>query len=482
VAYDKVSLNATVPLRKQNVIDDVAPTIKDASGTPVNGEAFNISYKAADNIGIYGGRVEYRFDGGPKTFVNGTTDGLQISVPSDSSVLVYKVTCWDASYNLRSIEVSKAVEDRTPPTVGMSIGEAKTGLDVSIGMNATDNRGISTMVILYSFDNSTWTPKMVLNSQEPWSVVVTVPLDAVFLYYKAKAMDTANNSRELDGRTSVRDVIPPALSIPTGPQLSTGSDFTFIANITDNIGITKSTLEYWFDGGQSTNVSFRDSATIHIPGSARDLNYILVAKDAAGNTRSLKGKLAVMDRTSPTLKDMTNGTPEAGKDFVLSVSADDNIGITSVKVSYSIDGKNYTAQMKLAQGLYSTTIKLLAGSKRLSYSFIAVDQSGNEARTQESAKDISGGTITPPINPPPIIPTSGGSMLLTIAIIIAVVIGAIVAAVLLIKRKGKGKAPADAILAPVQNAPPKPPQVPPSGPGAVTYTIEEIEKPPESEL
>jgi parallel beta-helix repeat protein len=479
-ALDKVGLNATVPLRKQNVIDDVAPTIEDASGTPVNGEAFNISYKAVDNIGIYGVRVEYRFDGGPKTFVNGTTSSLQITVPSDSKVLDYKVTCWDASYNIKSIDISKAVEDRTPPTVTMSIGEAKTGLDVPIVVNATDNRGISSMVLLYSFDNSTWTMKTALNFQEPWSVVVTVPPNAVYLYYKGKALDTANNSRELFAKAPVKDIIPPAISVPAGPQPSTGYDFTFIANITDNIGIMGATLEYWFDGGQSTNVSFQSSAIIHIPESARNLNIILVATDGAGNMGSFKGKLAVNDGTPPTLKDMTNGTPEAGKDFVLSVSADDNTGIASVKVSYSIDGKNYTAQMKLAQGLYSTTIKLPTGSKRLNYSFIAVDQSGSEARTQESTMGITGGTTTPPIiTPPPIIPTSGGSMLLPLAIIIAVVIGAIVAAVLLIRRKGKGKTPADAIPVSIQKAPPKPPQVPPSGPDAVPYTIEE---PPESEL
>ncbi|MCX6672142.1 MAG: PKD domain-containing protein, partial [Euryarchaeota archaeon] len=185
----------------------------------------------------------------------------------------------------------------------------------------------------------------------------------------------------------IRDFIFPVITDHTPTIGYTGSSFTFNATITDNDQVTKATVEYWYGSGTHTNVSMTNIAgnywvkTITIANTLNILHYFISAKDPANNWKSTPIKnIAVIDNVNPTFTDNSPTHGTTGDSYTFDVTASDNVGVQSVKVTWThanLDGIN-TSLNPDGDGTWSLTITLDNSLNAMIYRITVTDTFNNK--------------------------------------------------------------------------------------------------------
>lgn len=187
------------------------------------------------------------------------------------------------------------------------------------------------------------------------------------------------------------DVIAPWIEINlTGPG-TTGDDYVFSCNITDEAGIENAriifngTLEDLELSGNGT--SWKNNTTLPW-NSTETIRFKIMAMDRSGNFNETGwSNLTVVDNDLPGLvEDRTSFTGTTGDSFRFEVEVEDNIGVDLVEVEYeSSPGNMETKAMEISDGsiwhhIFQTPLDSIG---KRTYTYRIMDYERNTLTTEE---------------------------------------------------------------------------------------------------
>ena len=195
------------------------------------------------------------------------------------------------------------------------------------------------------------------------------------------------------------DANPPVLTDDnSGGNLTTGEDFTFEANVTDDIAVIDARVCYTFDNELFENMSLQYmnnyiwSNSTKISPNATFLNYYFTVLDAGGNWMRFDGRNApVEDNDLPEMTNIsTDGEPATGAPFELTARILDNIGVNTVSLNYSFDGRASRLEplIRCSPTEWKITIEVPAWATFLGYELYFVDVSGNSNATSRFSENV----------------------------------------------------------------------------------------------
>jgi hypothetical protein len=377
--------------------DSVPPNIlgdlSDISGT--TGDPFNFGLDASDNFGIYSAHVNYRFVGMGSWF-NVTMTGtgpfsLIINIPSNFvGTLRYYFSVQDVGGNWVSTGiVNVPITDNDAPVINAdnSDSAATTGDPFNFLVAATDNVAVAEAHVVWWFDSNPQTDD-IMNGVGPYDFSVVVPsgsLDELHYYFRVR--DAAGNwFIGTQVNVTVTDNDAPVINADNSDTTATtGEQFFFDVDITDNIGMNATNLVYWFGLDAPTNVPMNGTGpytyNISVPSDSLDmLHYYFTAVDDAGNWLfGAQVNVTVVDNDAPTgLADTSDTQATTDDSFSFQVNATDNIGISDVYVIYWFGTGNLTNASMIGTGPFDLGITIPSGSlDTLHYYFAITDADGN---------------------------------------------------------------------------------------------------------
>jgi hypothetical protein len=314
------------------------------------GDSFTFSANAVDNIGITNAHVVYWF--GVAAPTNSTMVGtgpytLGIVIPSSSlDTLHYYFAITDAAGNwLIGPQVDINIIDNDSPfnLVDSSDIIGTTGDIFNFIVNASDNIGLANAYVIYWFGTGPPVNATMVGSG-PFTLGVTISSNSLdMLHYYFALVDVGGNwlsGSQVDINVLDNDS-PTILTDETDAIATTGDPFTFLVDATDNIGVTNTSVVYWFGTGLPTNSSLTGPTPytlgINIPLTSLDtLHYYFVFADEAGNWRiGPQVDVIVIDNDPPSnLVDSSDTLATTGDPFTFNVDMTDNIGIGNAHVIY----------------------------------------------------------------------------------------------------------------------------------------------------
>jgi hypothetical protein len=170
------------------------------------------------------------------------------------------------------------------------------------------------------------------------------------LNYQFQAIDTSDNSNMTDiASKKIKDNIKPKfINDLTSVTPTTGDEFQFIVEVTDNIAVSEVLVRYWFGNEAPDNTILANfkkdiwDCTITVKDSLEALNYIFFAKDSSGNlANSTVKELTVTDNDGPMAAAGDNITCTVGSEVVFDGGDSwDNIGIVNYSWVFTDNGKH----------------------------------------------------------------------------------------------------------------------------------------------
>jgi len=300
-ALDAAGNQQTTTVKSVTIADIVLPTLgADASDTVAeNGEKFTFKVTASDNIGVTSVTVEYWFGAGAHTqrSMGGTgTYSYELTVPDDIvEPLSYVFKALDAAGNQQTTTVKTVtVVDTVLPTLDADASDAVAvnGQDFNFKVQASDNIGVSTVMVKYRFGSDAYQEKAMTSGTTGFAYEIAVPSSETramgYVFVASDAKGNTVSSSEYT-RTLVDKTAPVFGSDASGEVVNAGQPFVFVARWSDNTGISKAYVIYWFEGQDPLNMSMtRDGSdymcTLKVPGNAKGkLSYQFKAQDQAGN-------------------------------------------------------------------------------------------------------------------------------------------------------------------------------------------------------
>ncbi len=294
-AAGNTTTSAAVSVTVNNVVTDTTPPTVSISA-PATGTvtgSVTISATAADNIGVLG--VQFKLDG-VNLGTEDTTAPYSISwnsVGTTNGAHSLTAVARDAAGNtttsaVRSVTVSNAVADTTPPTVSISAPATGTvtGSAVTVSATAADNVGV--VGVQFKLDGVNLGTE---DTTAPYSIVWnsvgatngTHPLTAV-------ARDAAGNSTtsaalSVTVSNTLPDTTPPTVSISAPAAGTVAGTLTVSATAVDAVGVVG--VQFRLDGanlGVEDTTSPYSVSWITTTTSNGAHTLTAVARDAAGNS------------------------------------------------------------------------------------------------------------------------------------------------------------------------------------------------------
>lgn len=416
----------------KQIMDIARPVIDDYTfGNPKTGEPFIINC-AVNDLMLDFVSLEYWFNSEahnqtPMTF-DGNHYSVEINVLENAIDMHYTIIAVDLSNNSAQVSNILDVEDIiSPEIVDHTEGIPTTGDYYEINASVEDNIEVDSINLEYWFDDGNYNKIKFSNNLK-----LKIPADAKVLQYTISAIDTAGNLQELVNNLNITDNDPPIITDKTA-EPTTGDELKINVEITDNIEIQKSTIEYWLDAGVHNNISFSGIHTIVVPNDAEVLNYIIYAVDINNNSISIDKNQNVRDNDKPVITDQSK---LSGKKFIFLINVEDNIGVTEVRINYWFnDGDGVPIKVQLnEEGLYEHSVEIPKNGNQISYIISAMDTSDIWANSDIMEKEID---ISSPSSA-----FSGESLLILSLVIIIVIIVLLVYFLFFRKLRTKKKPPA----------------------------------------
>jgi parallel beta-helix repeat protein len=364
----------------KSVIDNDLPDLQDkTSGSPETGNEFCVKCSVTENRQLGNVTLEYWFDNNAyidsdMELKNNDLHELTLKVPINAIKLHYKIFAEDTENNIISIDNKKDVIDIIPPTIiDQTKGTPTTGDEFEIKASITDNIAVSTVQLEYWYDG--YDPKTAEFSS---SHTITIPADGKRLYYQLQTVDKADKESTLDNDLLIVDNDEPFILDNTA-QPTTGDEFEFKITISDNINILSSYIEYWFDDGEHTNVTYQGNIehSTFVPSNVIVLYYSLFAEDGNENTMRLNKELPVVDNDEPVIIDSSSEIATTGDRFNITTYIKDNTFLLEINLEYRFFEQLLTSGLEFFNGSYIMNITVPHNASELYYSITAMDSSGN---------------------------------------------------------------------------------------------------------
>ncbi len=392
-----------------NWIDKVFPSITDnTTKIPTTGDNFTVSAMVFDIGCVKKVTVKYWFDQSlhDNRTMNRTSGdiysgsySLNITVPDYAFKFFYIISARDVSgnWNQTFLRVLDVIDNDAPVIVDYTSSIPTTGDNFAIDVSVMDNIEVSNAYLEFWFDDRSRENKTLTSNGIYYNDTIIAPANAKTLSYILSAVDNSSNWASLN-LTSL-DVIDndPPLIVDNSGTPTTGDEFKFNFNITDNIDLSITYLEYWFDDNSHTNITLPEDEgyQITVPEDAYTLYGVITAIDTSNNIGQLEISKQVIDNDSPIIQDLTKGLPETGFTFLIKCKVTDNRVIKTVKMEYWFDYNNpILANMNLENNdLYSLEVNVPNSSKALNYKITGTDASNNSAQISNNLPVID---VIPP--------------------------------------------------------------------------------------
>ncbi len=282
-----------------------------------------------------------------------------------------------------------AVADRVPPVVSLSgPREALPGAQVMMVASVTDNVGVASVTL----DVNGADPIEV--SAPPYQRLVTVPdfaTPGATLAIGARARDAAGNTGTATAEVTIvaePDTVKPAVALKAPPQAAPGAVLTIAATASDNVGVASVIL--LTNGTVFASLTATPyEATYVVPANApvgASLTVSAQAIDGAGNRATSTVAVLIVqaaDTTPPTVALTAPSTAQPGTAVPISATANDAIGIESVR--FFLDGTPIATVLETPYTAVLTVPPGVVAGTRLRVEARASDFSGLQAF---SSKDI----------------------------------------------------------------------------------------------
>lgn len=192
------------------------------------------------------------------------------------------------------------------------------------------------------------------------------------------------------------DKTKPELYDMTSNTPTTGDSYSFIAEITDDVGVKDVFVNYWTDVSEPLNMSIEKvddqyEYDLQIPTDASILYYEFTAKDSSDNWNSTERKeIPVSDNDSPTANAGGDKTINAGEKVTFDGNKSaDNIGITEYK--WIINGiKRYGESLDYEfteLGVYDVTLTVIDEAGNSDSDTINITVDDHNAPTADAGYD-----------------------------------------------------------------------------------------------
>ena len=281
--------------------------------------------------------------------------------------------------------------DNSPPEVTAVWNDTvSTGDDTTVHVTASDLNSVALVQLIYRFNEL---PEQVVNVTDndnvTWNQPLSVPDDAVDLYYKFHLVDSIGNEMETDEvHVMVIDNDGPFLGEDDTPSVATtGDPLTFTVTGWDNIAVARVMLEYWYGDDEPGALEWSVSGdqlvhTIDVRHVLEVIHYRYTVVDTSDNqVTSPVANVTIMDNDLPVFG--PDGTPDevaTGGNVTMSITATDNIEMTGIWVEYRFgDGPSQNVSLEQGEdGNWTLTVDVALDSiAPLRYVFRCVDGSGN---------------------------------------------------------------------------------------------------------
>ncbi len=310
-----------------------------------------------------------------------------------------------------SIDSEAVTGDGMPMLVkDHTLKTAFTGEPFTFTSELYDEDGIDQATVEYWFGQEVSVNKSMANSGDNWTWSIIIPHTSNNLNYEFHFKDTLGIWNDTMWRSiPVIDAIPPVLDEDLTPNTaSTGDEFIFSIEVSDNVGLEAVFLEYWFGEEDHTNISIAEgdeySYTLDIPDdSLVTLHYFVGAIDTSDLVSiSDISDVTISDDDPPTIVGDISmpGIVSCGCKFNVSAVIRDNIELTEVRMEYWFTGGTKQEITMEDEGpYYKCMIEITADcTSDLEFEVIAIDSSGNVFRSSTEYVDIE--DRTPPVIEP----------------------------------------------------------------------------------
>ena len=365
------------------------------------------SANITDNIAVNTVKFSYTVNGNINenvTVANQTGDNWTISilVPVDCASFEYFFWADDAAGNeKRTGKTSPGVTDNNRPVIGVIWnGGVTTGDNTLFSANITDNIGLNSVRFAYTVNGIINENVTVSNqSGDDWTITIRIPTDCVSFQYFFWSDDAAGNERRSATQTpGVADNDKPVIGVIWNGGMTTGEQSLFSANITDNVGVSLVKFVYTVNGNINENVTVSNQSgndwtvTIRIPSYCVNFEFFFWANDGAGNERrSAVQTPAVADNDRPAIGSIWNAVLTTGEPALFSANITDNIGVSLVKLAYTVNGiiiENVTVSNQTGDN-WTATIEIPVNCVSFEYFFWANDSTGNERRSATQSPGVA---------------------------------------------------------------------------------------------
>ncbi|MDP7265123.1 MAG: PKD domain-containing protein, partial [Candidatus Thermoplasmatota archaeon] len=222
------------------------------------------------------------------------------------------------------------------------------------------------------------------------------------LNYTVYVRDIAENILTSDTLSlEVKDNDPPALQDDDSYIFATTGDlFQFDISAIDNVEVG-SVIANWSHGslGDNTTLDLIDGSWVgNITldnGSIAPLQYVIYVEDASsGLYISDITNITVTDNDKPVLLALHHpAAPGTGNIFDIGVRVMDNIGVTSVRMTYKFDqlGQKEAVLLPAMRGegeVWNTSLDITSDAQAINITFIITDEKGNSLSTDWFPMDV----------------------------------------------------------------------------------------------
>ena len=387
---------------KYAVMDNSPPQLTDNTmGTATTGDDFTFNATVTDNVHMNAVSLEYWYGAGGHTnvsmnHISGDFYEKTITVDDTVDVLNYIISASDKIPNWNNtgtLDMGNVTDNDAPSITDNTAGPATTNDTFTFEATIIDNIGVSNVFVDYWYGAGAHTNiSMDKGVGDDYSADIKVPNTTEVLYYIISANDSEpvwNQTGEMNVSNVVDNDAPEIIDNTAGSP-TTNDTFTFNAIVTDNIGVSTVTLEYWYGAKNHTNVSMVNTGgsfyekNIIVENTTDVLYYNINSYDAASNMGQTGQQDVgnVTDNDDPVINSddsMDSGT--TGDSFTFHINVSDNVEVGSVNVSWSHGGANWNqALADDGDGTWSLTIFLANDLNDMTYSMQVNDTSSNHIR------------------------------------------------------------------------------------------------------
>jgi ABC-type sulfate transport system substrate-binding protein len=374
----------------------VIVSVEQSNDSPGQGEDVTITAHVTDIVGVSSVRLIYdttevvmTLDSGGKN--NGYWNGTIPGQTACTTRTIYVTACNTAGNCVSSEPHEKQWRDGMPPEiVGVSQDpeEPCAGVPVDITAHVTDNVGVTSVTLTY--DGTTVDMSLDSGSATDGNWTATIPgqTACTTLTITIVARDAEGNQDTDTHEKHWLDCAPPEIvEVSQDPEEPcAGVPVVITAHVTDNVGVTSVTLTYdgtTFDMSLDSGSVTDGNWTATMPGqtACTTLTITIVARDAEGNQDTDTHEKHWLDCAPPEIVAVSQDPEEpcVGEPEVITAHVTDNVGVTSVTLTY--DGTTFDMSLNsgsVTDGNWTATIPGQTVGTTLTITIVARDAEGNQ--------------------------------------------------------------------------------------------------------